>query len=593
MENMDFIAKLEELSAQENVLSVSKEVNELRSKFDDYVLEEERKVQVAQLEAEKVESDPEEEVEAGPEAEVEAETNVKPVVESTEESDNDLGKAAFYVLFDAFKVRRKAAVEAKNNLLAENLRLKRELIARLQKVVTSEENIGAAFAAFKEIQDKWNEIGDIPRDDRADVQKDYSKLLEDFFYNINIYKQLKDHDFHRNHQKKMELINELKALQKEESHKEAEAGLKRIQNEWDGIGPVPNEEWEKVKEAYWTEVRSLYNRINRHYEDLREVQRVNMEQKQALIAEVKVHTEELETLTERKAWEERTTKILTVQKAWKGVGAGPRRENEIIWKEFRKECDIFFDAKKVFYEAINSEFDGVATKKQALIDRASALKDSTNWKETAHQLVQLQKEWKTLGHAGRRNEQKLWKNFRTACDAFFNAREKHFSAQDEELAGNLTLKNALLEKLTAYKVPEDKSTALADLKTFSTEFNAIGKVPMKAKDATYKTFKAAMDEHYGKLKMEGAEKDKIMFEAKLETLKASPNSARLLSDTKMDMRKEIDKLQKEIHLLENNLGFFANSKGADALKKDVEKKVQRVQDKILSLRAKMKLIPNE
>ena len=179
MENMDFIAKLEELSAQENVLSVSKEVNELRSKFDDYVLEEERKVQVAQLEAEKVESDPEEEVEA--------ETNVKPVVESTEESDNDLGKAAFYVLFDAFKVRRKAAVEAKNNLLAENLRLKRELIARLQKVVTSEENIGAAFAAFKEIQDKWNEIGDIPRDDRADVQKDYSKLLEDFFYNINIY----------------------------------------------------------------------------------------------------------------------------------------------------------------------------------------------------------------------------------------------------------------------------------------------------------------------------------------------------------------------------------------------------------------------
>ena len=565
---MDFIAKMEELSAQEDVLTVSREVNELRGKFDDYVLEEERKFQVSQLEAE----------ESG---------------EAIPEQEGDLGKEAFYTVYDAYKARKKEAIDARNAIENENLRQKKELITRLQKVVTSEENIGAAFAAFKEIQEKWNEIGDIPRDKRSDIQKDYSKLLEDFFYNINIYKQLKDHDFKRNHQKKMEIIEQLKELQKEESIKEVEAGLKRIQNEWDGIGPVPNEEWESVKEAYWTEVRSLYNRINRHYEDRREIQRVNMEQKRALIAEVKEHVQELETLTERKHWEDRTAKILDVQKRWKAVGAGPRKENELIWKEFRKECDVFFDAKKAFYDVLNGQFDEVATKKQALIDRANALKDSTDWKETAHQLVRLQKEWKTLGHAGRRNEQKLWKNFRGACDAFFNAREKHFAAQDEELEGNLTLKNALLEKIAAYKAGDDKSTTLADLKQFSAEFNAIGKVPMKAKDATYKAFKSAMDEHYGKLKMEGAEKEKIMFEAKLDTLKASPNSSRLLRDAKMDIRKEIDKIQKEIHQLENNLGFFANSKGADSLKKDVEKKVQRAQDKILSLRAKMKMIPNE
>lgn len=568
MENMDFIAKLEELSAHEDALKVSREMNELRGKFDDYVLEEERKVQVAQLEAE----------EKG---------------ESIPENDSDFGKEAFYALFDAYKVRRKDAKDAKTALLAENLRQKRELITRLQKVVTSEENIGAAFAAFKEIQDKWNEIGDIPRDNRADIQKDYSKLLEDFFYNINIYKQLKDHDFHRNHQLKKEIIDQLKALQKVDSIKEAEAGLKKLQNEWDGIGPVPNTEWEAVKEAYWTEVRSLNNRVNRHYEDRREEQRVNMEQKQALIAEVKLHAMELEALVERKDWEERTTKVLDVQKAWKLIGAGPRKENDLIWKEFRKECDVFFDAKKVFYEAINSEFDGVAKQKQALIDRANALKTSTDWKETANQLVRLQKEWKELGHAGRRNEQKLWKNFRTACDAFFTAREKHFSAQDAELDGNLTLKNALLEKLNAYEVPAEKAQALADLKAFSAEFNAIGKVPMKAKDAVYKSFKTAMDLHYGKLKMEGAEKDKIMFQAKLDTLKASPNSSRLMQDAKMDIRKEIDKYQKEVHLLENNLGFFANSKGADALKKEVEKNIENVQKKIIALRTKMKLIPNE
>lgn len=568
MDNMDFIAKLEELSAQEDVLAVSRDVNELRGKFDDYLLEEERKFQVSQLEAE----------ERG---------------EAIPEQEGDFGKEAFYTVYDAYKTRKKAAIDSRNAIETENLRQKRELISRLQKVVTSEENIGAAFAAFKEIQEKWTEIGDIPRDKRSDVQKEYSKLLEDFFYNINIYKQLKDHDFHRNHQKKMEVIDRLKTLQKEEKIKDIEAGLKSIQNDWDSIGPVPNEEWESLKEAYWTEVRSLYNRINRHYEDRREEQRVNMEKKQALIAEVKVYVQDLESLTERKAWEDRTAKVLEVQKAWKEVGTGPRKENELIWKEFRKECDIFFDAKKAFYDALNSQFDEVASKKQALIDRANELKDSTDWKETAHQLVQLQKQWKKLGHAGRRNEQKLWKNFRGACDNFFNAREKHFAAQDAELEVNLTKKNELLEKIKAYVAGDDKSTVLADLKNFSADFNAIGKVPMKAKDATYKAFKEAMDAHYGKMKMEGAEKERIMFEAKLDTLKASPNSSRLLRDAKMDIRKEIDKLQKEIHQLENNLGFFANSKGADALKKDVEKKVKRAEDQILSLRKKMKMIPNE
>lgn len=568
MENMDFIAKLEELSAHEDALTVSREINELRGKFDDYVLEEERKVQVAQLEAE----------ESG-----------EPVVET----DSDFGKEAFYALFDVYKERRKAVKEAKTAEQNENLRQKRELIARLQKVVTSEENIGAAFAAFKEIQDKWNGIGDIPRDNRSDIQKDYSKLLEDFFYNINIYKQLKDHDFHRNHQLKMEIIDQLKALQKVDSIKEAEVGLKRLQNEWDGIGPVPNTEWEKVKESYWTEVRSLYNRVNRHYEDQREEQRVNMEQKQALIAEVKMHASELEVLVERKDWEDRTANVLDVQKAWKLVGAGPRKENELIWKEFRKECDVFFDAKKAFYDQLNSEFDGVATQKQALIDRATALKSSTDWKETANQLVRMQKEWKELGHSGRRNEQKLWKNFRSACDAFFTSRDAHFAAQDQELEGNLTLKKSLLEKINAFETPVDKSEALKALREFSAEFNEIGKVPMKVKDDIYHAFKAAMDLHYGKLKMEGAEKDKIMFQAKLDTLKSSPNSNRLFSDTKMDIRKEIEKHQKEAQLLENNLGFFAKSKGADQLRKDVEKNIQRVHDKITELRNKMKLIPNE
>lgn len=209
---MDFIAKLKELAEQEDVLAVSREVNELRVKFDDYVLEEERKFQVLQLEAQ----------EKG---------------ETVPELETDFGKDAFYTIFDAYKTRRRAVIEERNAIESKNLAEKRGLINRLKEIVTTEENIGAAFSAFKEIQEKWKGIGDIPRDKRNDVQKEYSKLLEDFFYNINIYKQLKDHDFHRNYQLKLDVINKLKELQKEETLKEIEAQLKQLQHDWEDIGP--------------------------------------------------------------------------------------------------------------------------------------------------------------------------------------------------------------------------------------------------------------------------------------------------------------------------------------------------------------------
>ena len=222
-----------------------------------------------------------------------------------------------------------------------------------------------------------------------------------------------------------------------------------------------------------------------------------------------------------------------------------------------------------------------------------AFQSSKDWKETANQLIQLQKQWKTLGHAGRKNEQKLWKAFRNACDGFFNARQAHFSEQDKEFDDNLTAKQALLKEIEEYKLPDEKKEALDGLKDFSNKFNAIGRVPMKSKDATYKAFKDVMDTHYGALKMEGKEKDAILFQAKIDTIQSSPNSSRLFIDMKYDLRKEIDKQQKEITLLGNNLGFFAKSKGADALRKDVEKKIDRAQGNIDTIKAKLKMVPNE
>ncbi len=568
MAHTEFITQLQGYLEQEDLLSVGRDVNELRSKFDDYVLEEERKLQVSQLEAE----------EKG---------------EPVPEAEGDFGKEAFYEVYDQFKAKRKAQVDARNEVESKNLASKRALISQLRETVTSEENIGAAFATFKEIQEKWKEIGDIPRDKRNDIQKEYSKLLEDFFYNINIYKQLKDHDFQRNHKMKQDVIVKLKELQKEESVKKLEAELKTLQNDWDEIGPVPNEEWELMKESYWTEVRSIYNRINRFYEDRREQQRENIEKKKVLHEELKAIITDMGEPDSTKEWEKLTKDVLDIQKRWKTIGFGPKKENDEIWKEFRASCDQFFDAKKGFYDVINSKFDGVAAKKMELIEKANELKTSTDWKGTSNAIINLQKRWKQLGHAGRKNEQKLWKQFRGACDEFFDARQKHFADQDKAYEDNLTAKQEVLKKIEALKLPEDKSEALKQLKELSAEFSAIGHVPMKMKNEIYNGFKKAMDTHYGSLKMEGLEKEKVMFQAKIDTMLSSPNAGRMLNDAKYDLRKEIDKHKKEIAQLENNLGFFANSKGADALKKDVEKKVKRVEEKIALCKQKLKMIPNE
>ncbi len=578
--NMNFLEKIKEYADHQEILKIGREVTELRTQFEDYLLEEERKAQVAVLEA-KDSNDSE---------------LIKKVEETTKQTLAELAllKDSFYESYSLYKERKKKISEEKSAVEQKNLSEKVALINRLREIVTSEENISAAFASLKEIQEKWKTIGDIPRDKRNEIQVEYSHLLDDFFYNIKIYRDLKDHDFHRNAQLKHELIEKLKELGKKDKIKEIEAQLKVLQNDWNDIGPVPNEEWESIKELYWTEVRSIYNKINRFYDDRREKMLANLEKKKELLLKTKDIVASRIKADSAKAWETITKEILAIQKEWKEIGFGPKKENDAIWKEFRAECDLFFDDKKVFFSKIQEEYDKIADKKREIIEKAKVLRDSKEWKETASKLKQLQAQWKKIGHSGIKHEQKLWKEFRSHCDAFFNARQATFEEKDKENETNLTLKQALIEKIKEYKINDkDKEKVLSDLKAFSAEFSSIGHVPIKMKDEIFKAFKNAIDTHYKALKMDKEEQDRILFEAKIDALKANGNASRQFSAMKMELRKQIDLFQKDINQLENNLGFFANSKGAESLKKEVENKVSVLKNKIVALRKQIKMIPNE
>lgn len=564
MEKIALLDTLKTLSQQEDVLSVAREVSELRSRFEDVVIEEDRQFQIKQLEAQ----------ERG---------------ETVEEQPEDLIRQEFYNMYGEFREKRNTAQRERKETEEANLRRKRSLIDRLKVVIEKEENIGAALTAYKEIHEQWKEVGDIPRDKRQDVQSEYSRLLETFFYHIKIYRELREHDLHRNQQLKLDVIKRIQALAAVENLKDVEQSIKALQNEWDETGPIGNEEWENIKNLYWDAVRAAYTRIQGFYDEKRTEIAENLEKKKSIAQRAAELVEQVKAEVP-KDWKEVTDVLIGLQNEWKTIGFGPRKENEEIWKEFRASCDAFFETKKSFFDTIRSQFDGVAEKKQALIQKLEDIKTSTEWKATSEKIVSLQKEWKTLGNAGHKFEQKLWKEFRAACDHFFNAKQAHFSEQDQALAGNLTAKNELIEKIKTTVLPEDKKEALALLRDFAAAFNAIGFVPMKEKDNVFQAYREALNGHYEKLKLEGAEQDRMMFQAKMDTMKASPNADKALAREKSDLNEKMNQLKSDILQYENNLGFFAKSKGADALRKEVENKIAAAHRKIEDIKNKIKLL---
>jgi hypothetical protein len=481
-------------------------------------------------------------------------------------------------------------VEAKKAKETTNLSTKKTLITELKALIAQEEHIGKAIKAIQNIQARWRDVGPIPRDKRQDIQKDYSNLMDEFQYNINIYKEIKEHDLTKNASLKETVIEKLKELGNEKSMQSVEQKLHQLQDEWNEIGGTTTEAWEKLKENYWTTVNGLYGKIRDFYDGRRAEQKENIIKKLALIDKV----DEVLALEQEdtKTWKSATDQILAIQAEWKTIGFGPKKENQIVWKGFRAKCDQFFDAKNEFFKDINADFDKVKVKKDALIEQLAGIKESEDWNETTKLIINLQKQWKQLGSAGQRNENKLWKKFRDPIDAFFTKKEAHFEALDSANEGNLKLKETLIEQIESYKPSKDTQANIAQLQQFSKEFSAIGNVPYKEKDRIYKAYKATLNSKYDALDMDKAEKDSILYKAKIESIYNSPNIDRELDKEGLFLRNKIDSLVKEKTQVETNLSFFANSDPKNPLLKSVNTQIETLEIDIKSLKTKLKALYN-
>jgi hypothetical protein len=498
----------------------------------------------------------------------------------------------FENLIEKFNALKK---ESDQQIAAEqsrNLLVRQEIIAKIRDLSSVSENVGTAMRKLQELQAQWKETGPVSPHKYKEVQADYSKAIEDIYYNLKIFRDLQEHDLKKNLEMKTVLIEKLKGLLSNENVKDSERLIKIYRNEWDEIGPVPHTKWEALKAEYKTVLNDVYAKLKSHYHSIEEQKEQNLQVKLGIIEKAR---ELLNNMEEARAtkWNEGSDKIIALQAEWKSAGRTSEKHNEKIWAEFRALCDEFFEKKKAFFGSLNEKYAANRKIKHDLIAAAEALQNSTDWQKTGHELIKLQEEWKKHPGYGDKEEPKLFAKFRKACNTFFDAKKEHYEVIDAGYKDNLVVKEEILARLNSAELSEDLNANRELLRQFKEEWNAAGLVPLKDKKRVNDAFYNRLDELYDKLNIDRQEKAIMQFRSKLDRLAGSENNIELLRKESDYLRKSIEEIKGRVLTYENNLGFFKNSKGTNPLLKEVEEKITAEKEKSEALIAKRKLVESE
>jgi len=475
--------------------------------------------------------------------------------------------------------------EEKRGQLKQNYITKLAIIDKITEI-THEENIAKAFKTFNDLKDEWKAVGLSSRNHEKELHDKHNAVVKEFYYNMNIYKELKAYDFDKNLGSRKQIIEHCKEVMKVESIQQKRDKFYKLQQKWYDAGPVSRDDYEALHEE-WKEINEhFHEQLGEYYDKLHTEQDDNLVKKQNLVEEVKkINTDEIKS---HSAWQKKTKHIIGIQANWKKIGFARRKENEVIWKEFRALCDQFFSTKQAFYDILKVDQEKNKEAKQKLIDKAIELKDSTDWKNTTQDFIKLQRDWKNIEPAHHRDEKKLWLNFRGNCNYFFDKKKAHFAEMDVSLQENLKLKNQIIEDLTTFKPGDDKKETIEALKAFSERWNQVGHVPYKDKNSIIKKYQDQLNNQYASIKLDEAEKINILFQNKLDQLKGSADPVDALYNEKSFLKEKADRLQNDLIQFENNMGFI-NSKDESLINR-LQKNVDKTHHEIEQLETKIKLI---
>ena len=500
----------------------------------------------------------------------------------------DEDEEAYKANMRVIKEKRAKAFEKAQQEREENLKHREEIIEKIKNMATSPDEANKSYNEFKTLQQEWKGIGAVPPEKSSETWRNYQLYVEQFYDLLNLNREAREYDFKKNLEAKTKLCEEAEKLADEPDVVSAFHQLQDLHEQYREIGPVAKE----MRENIWTRFKNASTVINKKHQDHFEKLRANEEENLAKKTGLCEKTEAVAKEENKNAadWEKHSKEIIAIQQEWKTIGFAPKKSNEEIFQRFRKACDDFFGRKAEYFKEVRARLYENAEKKKALVAKAQELSDSTDWKATSDKLIQLQKEWKTVGTAPRKISDQLWNDFLTACNHFFDARNAaHASVHDEERE-NLQKKRDIIEELK--KITATDSDAREKVQELADKYNAVGHVPFREKDKVYKEYHEVMDKIFEELHISAARRHLDNFKNNLRGMAKKGEDA--VDNERTRLVRRFEQLKQEITTYENNLGFLSiSSKKGNSLVDEMNRKVQKLKDDAQLIKEKIKAIDQQ
>ena len=477
----------------------------------------------------------------------------------------------FKTLYNKYKKERTEFNKQIEQEKEANLAAKLAVIEDLKALVEAQDDMKDTWVKFREIQARWREIGPVPQQNYQDVNRQYQFQVEKFYDMVQINRDLRDLDFKKNLEAKEHFCEQAEDLAASEDSVGAFKELQKLHEQWKEFGPVAKE----FRDSIWERFRAATAVINRkyqaHFEDVKVRQEENLAAKTALCE--KVEAIAAMDITSSGEWNAQSKAIEEIQQQWRKIGFATKKENQKIYDRFRAACDVFFTRKREYYNRFKDDMNANMEKKLAIIEKAEALKDSQEWKKTSDALIELQKEWKEIGAVPRKKSEQLWKRFRAACDAFFDAKSKQ--SGENNFVRNLEAKRALIAEIEAYELKGDASDTAA-MNDFSARWKEIGFVPFKEKEKINAAYNAAVKAKFPRSR--GGERR---------------GGAAPVRTEKDRLVQQYNALQQEIATYENNIGFFSLSKNSESIIEMMKGKIAAAKAELEEIGGKIRSLEEE
>ena len=501
------------------------------------------------------------------------------------DEDEEVFKAEMQII----KEKRAKIFLEQEELKQKNLERKLEIIEKIKAMATSPEEANKSYQDFKALQQEWKEIKTVPAEKASELWRNYQLYVEQFYDLLNLNREAREYDFKKNLEIKTKLCEAAEKLSEEEDIISAFHQLQELHQQYRETGPVAKE----LRESIWVRFKAASTVINKkhqqHFEKLRAEEEENLTKKTALCEKVEAIAKE-----ENKGaadWERHTKEIIAIQADWKKIGFAPQKMNVKIFERFRATCDDFFGRKAEFFKELKNKFAENAEKKKALVEKAQALTDSTDWKSASDKFIAMQKEWKTIGMVPKKLGDQLWNDFMTACNHFFEARNAANAGAKSAEHENLDKKKNIIAQLQQLVDQTDEGLQ-EKVQKLVEEYNSIGHVPYKEKDNIYKEYHSILDKLYKDLHINIARKRLDNFKSNLKNVARKGEDA--LDNERAKLMHRYEALKGEINTYENNLGFLnASSKKGNSLIDEMNRKVEKLRDDLKLVREKIKAIDAE